>query len=599
MVARYLLAPTATTSDTEGQLAGPAPGLLATSGGTTSRNTGGAAGVAPRIMSDGPLIVQSDKTLLLEVDHPQAATARRAIAPFAELERAPEHIHTYRVTPLGLWNARAAGYDAEQVVDALVRHSRYAVPHALLVDVADTMDRYGRLALEKVARQEGDQLVLVTTDVPVLEEVLRAKRISPLLGARLDERTVLVHPSERGHLKQELLKIGWPAEDRAGYVDGEAHPMGLDLAGWALRPYQEQAVDGFLHGGSGVVVLPCGAGKTLVGAGAMARTQTTTLILVTNTVAARQWRDELLRRTTLTEDEIGEYSGSRKEIRPVTIATYQVLTTKRKGVYPHLELLDARDWGLIVYDEVHLLPAPIFRMTADLQARRRLGLTATLVREDGREHDVFSLIGPKRYDAPWKDIEAQGYIAPADCVEVRVALPEAERMAYGMAEAEDRYRLASCADVKDGVVEQIVARHSGEPTLVIGQYLDQLERLAQRLDAQLVTGQTTVRRRQQIFEAFRRGELDRLVVSKVGNFSIDLPEASVAVQVSGTFGSRQEEAQRLGRVLRPKGDGRTAHFYAIVTRDTVDGDFAAHRQRFLAEQGYAYRIIDADDLVRG
>ncbi|GAA1235402.1 DNA repair helicase XPB [Oryzihumus leptocrescens] len=544
-------------------------------------------------MSDGPLIVQSDKTLLLEVDHPRAEEARRAIAPFAELERAPEHVHTYRLTPLGLWNARAAGHDAEQVVNALITHSRYAVPHALLVDVADTMDRYGRLRLGK----DGERLVLHSTDRPVLEEVLRHKKIQPLLGERLDDATVVVHPSERGHLKQQLLKVGWPAEDLAGYVDGEAHPIALAEDGWALRPYQEQAVNGFWHGGSGVVVLPCGAGKTLVGAGAMAQASATTLILVTNTVSARQWRDELVRRTSLTEDEIGEYSGARKEIRPVTIATYQVLTTKRKGVYPHLDLLDARDWGLIVYDEVHLLPAPIFRMTADLQARRRLGLTATLVREDGREADVFSLIGPKRFDAPWKDIEAQGYIAPADCVEVRVTLPDGERMTYAMAEAEERYRLASCSTTKDGVVSSLVDKHRGEPTLVIGQYLDQLESLAERLDAPVITGETSVTVRQKLFQQFRTGEIGLLVVSKVANFSIDLPEASIAIQVSGTFGSRQEEAQRLGRVLRPKGDGRTAHFYTVVSRDTVDADFAAHRQRFLAEQGYAYRIVDADDVT--
>ena len=543
-------------------------------------------------MTDGALIVQSDKTLLLEVDHPRAEEARRAIAAFAELERAPEHVHTYRVTPLGLWNARAAGHDAEQVIDALITHSRYAVPHALLVDIADTMDRYGRLKLTK----DGEHLVLETTDRAVLAEVLRHRKIAPLLGERIDEDTVRVHPSERGHLKQELLKIGWPAEDEAGYVDGEAHPISLDTEGWSLRPYQEQAVEGFWHGGSGVVVLPCGAGKTLVGAASMARSQTTTLILVTNTVSARQWKDELLRRTSLTEDEIGEYSGARKEIRPVTIATYQVLTTKRKGAYTHLDLLDARDWGLIVYDEVHLLPAPIFRMTADLQARRRLGLTATLVREDGREADVFSLIGPKRFDAPWKDIENQGYIAPADCVEVRVTLSDSERMAYAVAEPDDRYRLASCSPRKVGIVEKLVARHTGEPTLVIGQYLDQLDELAGRLDADLITGETTVAERQRLFNAFRTGEISLLVVSKVANFSIDLPEASVAIQVSGTFGSRQEEAQRLGRVLRPKGDGRTAHFYTVVARDTVDADFAAHRQRFLAEQGYAYRIVDSDDL---
>ena len=544
-------------------------------------------------MTDGPLIVQSDKTLLLEVDHPQAEQARRDVAPFAELERAPEHVHTYRVTPLGLWNARAAGHDAEQVVDALLRHSRYAVPQALLVDISDTMSRYGRLTLEK---DPVHGLVLHTSDRPVLEEVLRHKRIQPLLGARIDADTVLVHPSERGHLKQALLKIGWPAEDLAGYVDGEAHPIALREEGWALRSYQRHAAESFWHGGSGVVVLPCGAGKTIVGAAAMAQAQATTLVLVTNTVAARQWRDELLRRTSLTEAEIGEYSGARKDIRPVTIATYQVLTVRRKGAYPHLELLDARDWGLIVYDEVHLLPAPIFRMTADLQARRRLGLTATLVREDGRESDVFSLIGPKRFDAPWKDIEAQGWIAPADCVEVRVTVPERERLVYAMAEPDERYRLASCTTEKDRVVERLLARHTGEPALVIGQYLDQLATLAGRLDAPLITGETTVRERQRLFDAFRAGEVPVLVVSKVANFSIDLPEASVAVQVSGTFGSRQEEAQRLGRLLRPKGDGRTAHFYTIVSRDTVDADFAAHRQRFLAEQGYAYRIVDADDL---
>ena len=542
----------------------------------------------------GPLIVQSDKTLLLEVDHPDADACRRSIAPFAELERAPEHVHTYRLTPLGLWNARAAGHDAEQVVAVLLEHSRYPVPHALLVDVAETMARYGRLQL---VDHPTHGLVLHALDRAVLEEVLRSRRTAGLVGARLDADDVVVHPSERGHLKQVLLKLGWPVEDLAGYVDGEAHPIALVQDGWTLRPYQEHAVDGFWHGGSGVVVLPCGAGKTIVGAAAMARSQTTTLILVTNTVAARQWRDELVKRTTLTPDEIGEYSGARKEVKPVTIATYQVLTTRRKGVYTHLELLDARDWGLVVYDEVHLLPAPIFRMTADLQARRRLGLTATLVREDGREDEVFSLIGPKRFDAPWKDIEAQGYIAPADCVEVRLTLPERDRMAYATAEPEERYRLAACAPAKNRVVEHLVAAHPDDQVLVIGQYLDQLETLADHLDAPLITGATTVRERQRLFDAFRAGEVTRLVVSKVANFSVDLPEAAVAIQVSGSFGSRQEEAQRLGRIMRPKADGRTAHFYAVVSRDTVDQDFAAHRQRFLAEQGYAYRIVDAEDLI--
>ena len=551
-------------------------------------------------MNDGPLIVQSDKTLLLEVDHPQAAEARKAIAPFAELERSPEHIHTYRLTPLGLWNARAAGHDAEQVIDALLAHSRYAVPHALLVDLAETMARYGRLRLDK---HPTHGLVLSSTDRPVFEEVLRAKKVAGMIGERLDplpdtEGSVVVHPSQRGNLKQVLLKLGWPAEDWAGYVDGEAHAIALDEKDWTLRDYQRDAAQSFWDGGSGVVVLPCGAGKTLVGAAAMALAQATTLILVTNTVSARQWKAELIKRTSLTEDEIGEYSGARKEIRPVTIATYQVLTLRRKGIYPHLDLLDARDWGLIVYDEVHLLPAPIFRMTANLQARRRIGLTATLVREDGREGDVFSLIGPKRYDTPWKDIEAQGWIAPADCVEVRVTLPEGERLAYATAEPEERYRMASCTFAKTKVAEQLVERHRGEPTLVIGQYLDQLDELAEQLGAPVIKGETPVQERERLYEAFRSGEIELLVVSKVANFSIDLPEAAVAIQVSGSFGSRQEEAQRLGRLLRPKIDGRTARFYAIVSRDTVDADFAQNRQRFLAEQGYAYRIIDADDLDR-
>jgi DNA excision repair protein ERCC-3 len=542
----------------------------------------------------GPLVVQSDRTLLLEVDHPDADVCRIAIAPFAELERAPEHIHTYRLTPLGLWNARAAGHDAEQVVDTLLTYSRYPVPNSLLVDVAETMDRYGRLRIEK---HPTHGLILVSSDRAVLTEVQRSSKVKGLLGSRVDEDTVMVHPSERGHLKQVLLKLGWPAEDLAGYVDGEAHEIGLDQRGWSLRPYQRQAADSFWHGGSGVVVLPCGAGKTIVGAAAMARAGATTLILVTNTVAARQWRDELIKRTTLTGDEIGEYSGIKKQIRPVTVATYQVITTKRGGVHPHLELLDARDWGLIIYDEVHLLPAPVFRMTAGLQARRRLGLTATLVREDGREGDVFSLIGPKRYDAPWKDIEAQGYIAPADCIEVRVTLSEAERMAYAVAEPDQKYRLASTAESKTGVVVDLVSKHRGTPTLVIGQYVDQLEDLAARLEAPLITGETTVRRREQLYEAFRSGEIDLLVVSKVANFSIDLPSAQIAVQVSGAFGSRQEEAQRLGRLLRPKSEGVTARLYAVVARDTVDADFAAHRQRFLAEQGYGYRIMDAEDAL--
>ncbi len=547
-------------------------------------------------MTEGPLIVQSDKTLLLDIDHPLSTECRRAIAPFAELERSPEHIHTYRLTSLGLWNARAAGHDAEKVIDTLLQYSRYAVPHSILVDVAETMSRYGRLRLES---DPVHGLILITTDTAVLEEVIRAKKIAPLLGVRIDAETIAVHPSQRGHIKQFLLRLGWPAEDFAGYVDGQHHEIDLVQNGWKIRPYQEYAAEGFWHGGSGVVVLPCGAGKTIVGAAAMAHAKATTLILVTNTIAARQWREELLQRTTLNEDEIGEYSGAKKEIRPVTIATYQVMTKKKNGAYAHLDLFDTHDWGLIIYDEVHLLPAPIFRFTADIQSRRRLGLTATLVREDGLEGEVFSLIGPKRYDVPWKEIEAQGYIAPAECIEVRVTLTEPERLAYATAEPENRYRQCATTKTKHNVVQELAKRHADDQVLVIGQYIDQLDELTEMLGVPLIKGDTPIKERERLFNLFRSGEIKCLVVSKVANFSIDLPDATIAIQVSGAFGSRQEEAQRLGRILRPKSDGRTARFYSVVSRDTIDQDFAQNRQRFLAEQGYSYRIIDADDVFQG
>jgi DNA excision repair protein ERCC-3 len=456
------------------------------------------------------------------------------------------------------------------------------------------MGRYGRLRIES---HPVHGLVLISTDVAVLTEVMRAKKVAPLLGTKVDDETVTVHPSQRGHLKQALLRLGWPAEDFAGYVDGQAHAISLNEDGWKLREYQKLAAEGFWHGGSGVVVLPCGAGKTLVGAAAMAHAQATTLILVTNTVAARQWRDELIKRTSLNEDEIGEYSGAKKEIRPVTIATYQVMTTRKKGLYAHLDLFDSHDWGLIIYDEVHLLPAPIFRFTADIQSRRRLGLTATLVREDGMEGEVFSLIGPKRFDVPWKEIEAQGYIAPADCVEVRVTLTDHERLTYATAEQEDKYRSCATTATKKNVVIALAKQHEDDQVLIIGQYISQIDEIAAELAVPIIKGDTPVKEREELYGKFRSGEIKCLVVSKVANFSIDLPEASIAIQVSGTFGSRQEEAQRLGRILRPKSDGRSARFYSLVARDTIDQDFAQNRQRFLAEQGYSYRIIDADEVL--
>ncbi|KQO63464.1 DNA repair helicase XPB [Curtobacterium sp. Leaf261] len=560
---------------------------------------------------NGPLIVQSDRTVLLEVAHPDADDARHELSTFAELERAPEHVHTYRITRLGLWNARAAGHDAEQMVSTLERFAKFPVPQSVTVDIRDTVARYGKLVIrreeavdapavandprEELERQP--KLVLTALDPSVLAEVTRSKRIAPLLGERRSDTSVELQQWARGQVKQELVKIGWPAEDLAGYTPGQPHAIDLDTTEWNLREYQQDAVSSFFAQGSGVVVLPCGAGKTLVGAGAMATAKATTLILVTNTVSARQWRDELLRRTTLTADEIGEYSGSVKEIRPITIATYQILTARRKGVYTHLSLLDAMDWGLVVYDEVHLLPAPVFKLTADLQARRRLGLTATLVREDGREGDVFSLIGPKRYDAPWKEIEAQGYISPAECYEVRIDLPHEDRLEYAASSDEDRYRLAATSPAKTPVVRELIEKHRGEQILVIGQYIDQLDELAAQLDAAEITGATPVDERERLYQQFRQGDIDVLVVSKVANFSIDLPDATVAIQVSGSFGSRQEEAQRLGRLLRPNKDGVPASFYTLVTRDTVDQDFAQNRQRFLAEQGYAYTILDADQLA--
>ena len=546
-------------------------------------------------LGDGPLIVQSDKTCLLEISHPQADAARAALSPFAELEKAPEHVHTYRITPLALWNARAAGFDAEQVVDVLETYSKFPVPQSLLVDTAETMSRYGRLRLQNHPTQG---LILETTERTVLEEVSRHRTIAGMLGARIDDDTFSVPPSERGRLKQELLKVGWPVEDLAGYVDGEAHPISLSTENvdWQLRDYQRYATESFWEGGSGIVVLPCGAGKTMVGAATMAKAQATTLILVTSTIAGRQWRDELIRRTSLQPAEIGEYSGEKKEIKPVTIATYQVVTRKTKGEYRALELFDSRDWGLIIYDEVHLLPAPVFRMAADLQSRRRLGLTATLIREDGREGDVFSLIGPKRYDAPWKELESQGFIATAECIEVRADMPSSEKMEYATASSKDRYRLAACSQVKFEVADKILNKHSGKQTLLIGAYLDQLQAFARRTGAPLIDGRTSAAKREKLFAQFRTGEITTLVVSKVANFSIDLPDTAVVIQVSGTFGSRQEEAQRLGRLLRPKSTGEIAYFYTVVTRDTVDATFALHRQRFLAEQGYAYRLVDANDI---
>ena len=551
-----------------------------------------------------PLIVQGDQTMLLEVDHEAYALARDAIMPFSEMVKSPEHVHTYRITPLSLWNAAAAGHDAAAVLAALERFGRYPVPDNVRFAISDYMARYGRLKL--VADERGG-LLLTSDDTDLLAQVSRHRAVAPYLAGTDERGRLRVHTTSRGLIKQALIKAGQPVEDLAGYVPGAPLHLALldrtrdDGVPFALRDYQLDARDAFWAGGqsaggSGVICLPCGAGKTLVGLAVMERVQAQTLILCSSTSAARQWITELRRRTSLGADEVGEYTGQRKEILPVTVATYQILTSRaaKDGEMVHMRLMGERDWGLVVYDEVHLLPAPVFRMAADIQARRRLGLTATLVREDHREDDVFALIGPKRYDVPWRELEHKGWIASAECLEIRLDLPRDLRHAYALVGAREQARLAAENPLKDELAAQLAESSGDEPTLVIGQYVDQLERLSARLGAPLVTGKTPQRERDRLFGAFRRGEVRLLVVSRVANFAIDLPEASVAIEVSGLFGSRQEEAQRLGRILRPKADGRQARFYALVSRDTVEQDFAQRRQLFLVEQGYHYTIRVAE-----
>jgi DNA excision repair protein ERCC-3 len=559
--------------------------------------------------SGNPIIVQSDKTVLLEVDNPLHEPARDHLSRFAELEKSPEYVHTYRITPLSLWNAAAAGLGADAIIDALNAYSKFPVPDNVRRDVIDYISRYGRVKL----LVEGGQLLLVADDPNLITELSRSKRLRPYILEQIGPLRLRVDPLRRGHIKQALVLIGYPAEDLAGYVQGAALELSLRQvsrggAEFGLRAYQRAAVEAFyagggVRGGSGVVVLPCGAGKTVVGIGAIEKLQCATLILTTNTVAARQWIAELLDKTDLPEEAVGEYTGLRKQVRPVTISTYQIMTyrprreeTGDEPQFPHFGLFNEQDWGLIIYDEVHLLPAPVFRITAELQTRRRLGLTATLVREDGRETDVFSLIGPKKYDAPWKELEQQGWIATAECHEIRIPLPDELRLPYAVADERDKYHVAAENPRKMDVLEQLLAKHPDDSALIIGMYLTQLEELAQRCTYPLITGKTSVRERQELYAAFRSGEIKRLIVSKVGNFAIDLPDANVAIQVSGTFGSRQEEAQRLGRILRPKQHGLLAHFYTLVTRDTRDQDFAARRQLFLTEQGYHYDIIYDDEL---
>ncbi|HOK08450.1 MAG TPA: DEAD/DEAH box helicase [Candidatus Hydrogenedens sp.] len=552
-----------------------------------------------------PLIVQSDRTILLEVENPLYEEARDALSAFAELVKSPEHFHTYRITPISLWNSASAGYTATRIIDLLHKYSRYDVPSNLIYEINDTVRRYGRLKLYKSPQQE---LILESDDAMLLSELLYNKALQEFGLTKLDSRRVRVNTQFRGHLKSVLVKLGFPAEDLAGYVEGA--PLKFELRKklssgkpFILRDYQIDAISAFYaggtnRGGSGVIVLPCGAGKTIVGIGVMHKLQTHTLVLTTNTVALRQWKAELLEKTTLTEDHIGEYSGELKEIKPVTLATYQILTHRKTKDSPflHFRLFEDGAWGLIIYDEVHLLPAPVFRATADLQARRRLGLTATLVREDGREDEVFSLIGPKKCDIPWKVLEKQGWIAEALCTEVRIPMMEDERYKYVVASKSAKFQIASKNPIKISICKQILEHHKEDNVLIIGQYLDQLKIIQKNFGAPIITGQTPNKKREELYQKFRNGDIKLLIVSKVANFAIDLPDANVAIQVSGTFGSRQEEAQRLGRILRPKESGKQAHFYTIVTRDTLDQDYALNRQLFLTEQGYQYKIISMEQL---
>lgn len=554
----------------------------------------------------GPAVVQSDGTILVEVEHPEYEAARDSLMRFSDLVKSPEYIHTFRLSQLSLWNAASVGLTADEVIETLSRLSRYPVPQNTVAFIKDTMGKFGLL---KITREDG-RLVLKCADPLVFAEITNSDKVRPFIAVITGPDSLILEPMSRGTFKQALIRMGYPCEDLAGYVEGD--PLEIELLEstsqgkpFALRPYQKAAVDAFwaggsVRGGSGIVVLPCGAGKTIVGMGVMAKAKTHTLILTTNVVALRQWISELLDKTTLEPDMVKEYSGEIKEVAPVTVTTYQILVhRKRQGneEYPHFALFSEKNWGLIIYDEVHLLPAPVFRITADLQARRRLGLTATLVREDGREDEVFSLIGPKRFDKPWKELEEQNWIAQAHCHEIRVDLDPEDRLAYAVAGERDKYRIAATNKRKIELVQEILKRHSDDQVLVIGQYLDQLETLAGILGAPLLCGQTPVAERESLYARFREGSLKVLVVSKVANFSIDLPDANVAIQVSGTFGSRQEEAQRLGRILRPKPHGESATFYSLVTRNTKDQEFSQKRQLFLTEQGYKYTIWEARSFL--
>jgi DNA excision repair protein ERCC-3 len=548
--------------------------------------------------SENPLIVQSNSTLMLEVNNPLFTETRDAITTFAHLEKSPEHIHTYSITPLSLWNAAALGMTPGRVVELLDKYSKYSLPQNVPESIEELMGRFGKLVLETY----GTGLALRCTEQAMLSHLVRNQKLSGLIGARIDDNRYEITPQNRGAIKQVFISLGFPVHDVAGYVDGDAFPVSLKQTtgggtAFVIREYQRLAAESYvgnpaMPGGSGVVVLPCGAGKTIVGMYVMSLLSRSTLILVTNVTAARQWKREILDKTDIPESAVGEYSGETKDIRPVTIATYQILTYRKKKTDPflHYGLFNSKNWGLIMYDEVHLLPAPVFKFTAEIQARRRLGLTATLIREDGHENDVFTLIGPKKFDVPWKDLERQGWIATARCIEIRVDLPQEEKLKYFGMTPREQVRLAYENPRKIPIARELLKQHEGDQVLIMGQYLSQLHEFAAEFDIPVITGATPNDRRDELYDKFRIGEIKVLILSKVGNFAIDLPDANVAIQISGSFGSRQEEAQRLGRILRPKKQGEQALFYSIVTRESRELDFAMNRQLFLTEQGYTYDI---------
>lgn len=547
-----------------------------------------------------PVIIQSDNTLLLEVDNPDFENARDAIAQFSELVKSPEHIHTYKISPLSLWNAAAAGLTYQSIMAILKQNSRYDIPEIVVNTIKDQMRRYGLLKLVN----RDNEIILISSDAILLNEICNTKKIQQFIDTRIDETQVKIRKLYRGHIKQALIKIGFPVEDLAGYEEGDPCPIAMKEVSargqeFNIRDYQESSVKAFYRGGgpeggSGIVVLPCGAGKTIVGIAIMSLLSTETLILVTNTIALRQWKEELLDKTHLSPDQIGEFSGEKKEIRPITIATYNILTYRKdkNGPFLHFDLFNSKNWGLIIYDEVHLLPAPVFRMTSEIQSKRRLGLTATLIREDGMEADVFSLIGPKKFDMPWKTLEKSNWIAKALCTEVRIDLPDDLRMKYSLAKDREKFRIASENHEKIAIVSKIIEKHSKSNILIIGQYISQLKEIADKFKFPMITGSTSIGEREELYHKFKEETIKILVVSKVANFSIDLPDANVAVQISGTFGSRQEEAQRLGRILRPKKGDNMAYFYTIITSNSVEEKFAHNRQLFLTEQGYTYIILN-------